>query len=112
MENYGRGSNAAGSGAGGTLNVTGNMMSADISCSCHKYCSEGRQRAYMNGVGPAGPMGGFLTTVAGNSASMCTSANCGWPNFSPGGGGGSAGVSYPTSNKGGGGGPGLVMIWH
>lgn len=110
MENYGRSSNAPGGGAGGTLNICGNMMAADISCACHKYC-DGRHRAYMNGVGPAGPMGGFFTTVVGQSQAMCTSGNCGWP-AGPGGGGGSAGMSYPASNKGGGGGIGLVMLWH
>jgi len=64
----------------------------------------------MNGVGPPGPFGGFMTTTLGVAAAMCTSS-CGHPNFSPGGGGGSAGMSYPSSSKGGGGGPGLVMIW-
>lgn len=109
MSNYGRSSQNPGSGAGGQFNVTGNMFSVDLSCACHKYC-DGRQRAYMNGVGAPGPMGGFYTTGVGPTASMCTSS-CGWPNSSPGGGGGSAGMSYPSSSKGGGGGPGLVMIW-
>jgi hypothetical protein len=109
QENYGVPS-GVGSGAGGIVNWNPGTMGSDINCSCHKYC-DGRQRAYLNGVGMPG-MGGNFTTVVGTAASMCTSANCGMNNPSPGGGGGTSGMSYPTSNKGGAGGPGLVMIWY
>lgn len=107
--NYGRSSNV-GQGAGGIVNWCGTCLGADISCSCHKYC-DGRERAYLNGVGLPS-MGGSMTTGVGSTAAMCTSSNCGMNNPHPGGGGGTAGMSYPSSNKGGAGGPGLVMVWY
>jgi hypothetical protein len=61
------------------------------------------------GIGGAS-FGGFNSTQAGATATLCSGV-CGLGNTSPGGGGAGSGMNYPQSTKGGHGGPGLVMIW-
>ena len=109
IENYGKSAGGSGSGAGGGFNLVGQCAASDANCSCHKYCGSGRARAFQMGIGGAS-FGGFNSTQAGATATLCSGV-CGLGNTSPGGGGAGSGMNYPQSTKGGHGGPGLVMIW-